>query len=98
MSDDNTTNTLSNTADLNYLVPVTIDKEPIIFEDNDATIEKASCTRTGLFQMLFKHRAVPLSNGKLAVESVNTVWYTSGKIVDPHFDFNDVCLVQLGHS
>jgi hypothetical protein len=104
MSDDSTTNTLSNTADLNYLVPVTIDKEPIIFEDNDATIEGILYevgrfyNRTGLFQMLFKHRAVPLSNGKLAVESVNTVWYTSGKIVDPHFDFNDVCLVQLGHS
>ena len=96
MSDDSTTNTLSNTADLNYLVPVTIDKEPIIFEDNDATIEGILYEvgrfykRTGLFQMLFKHRAVPLSNGKLAVESVNTVWYTSGKITDPR-DFNDVC-------
>ena len=95
MSDDNSS-TLSNNNDHNYLVPVTTDQEPIIFEDNDATIEGILYEvgrfykRNGLFQMLFKHRAVPLSNGKLAVDSVNSVYFTSGKITDPH-DFNDPC-------
>ena len=62
----------------NYLVPVTIDKEPITFNGNDATIEGTlyECgrfyKRNGLFQTLFAHRAVALSNGKLAVESPNT--------------------------
>ena len=76
---DETTSTLSNNTEHNYLVPVTTDKEPIIFEDNDATIEGILYEvgrfykRNGLFQMLFKHRAVPLSNGKLAIESVNSV-------------------------
>ena len=79
MSDDNIT--LSNTADLNYLVPVTTDKEPIIFEDNDATIDGILYEvgrfykRNGLFQTLFAHRAVALSNGKLAVESPNSVYF-----------------------
>ena len=97
MSDESTSTLSNNTnTDLNHLVPVTIDKEPIIFEDNDATIEGILYEvgrfykRNGLFQMLFKHRAVPLSNGKLAVDSVNTVYFTSGKIIDPH-DFDDPC-------
>ena len=95
MSDENTS-TLSNNTEHNYLVPVTTDKEPIIFEDNDATIEGILFEvgrfykRNGLFQTLFKHRAVPLSNGKLAIESINSVYFTSGKITDPH-DFDDPC-------
>ena len=36
----------------------------------------------GLFQLFFKHRAVALSNGRIAVESFNSVWFTSGKVTD----------------
>ena len=76
-SDD--TESLSTAITDNYLVPVTIDKEPIIFNGNDATIEGTlyECgrfyKRNDLFQPLFSHRAVALSNGKLAVESPNSV-------------------------
>ena len=93
-SDGNESLSTANTD--NYLVPVTIDKEPIIFNGNDATIEGTlyECgrfyKRNGLFQPLFSHRAVALSNGKLAVESPNTVYFTTGKIVDAH-DFDDPC-------
>ena len=56
-SDDSTLSTTDNNTD-NILVPTTTDKEPIIFEDNDATIEGTLyevgryCKRNGLFQML----------------------------------------------
>ena len=40
--------------------------------------------------MLFNHHAVPLSNGKLAVDSYNTAYFTSGKLMDAH-SFDDPC-------
>ena len=93
--DDSTLSTNTDNPD-NIYFPTSSDKEPIIFSDNDATIEGTLYEigryykRNGLFQMLFNHHAVSLSNGKLAVDSNNTVYYTSGKISDPH-SFDDPC-------
>jgi hypothetical protein len=44
--------------------------------------------RTGLFQSWFEHRAVPLPNGKLAIDSVEAVSFILGMIDDPR-DFDD---------
>ena len=72
MRDDDTRNSHYDHND-NILIPTTSDKEPIIFRDNDATIEgilyeiDRYYTRNGIFQSLLKHRAVSLSNGKLAI-------------------------------
>ena len=93
--DDSTLSTTDNNSD-NIYIPTTPDKEPIIYTDNDATIEGKlyevgrHFKRNGVFQMLFDHHAVSLSNGKLAVDSNNTVYYTSGKITDAH-SFDDPC-------
>ena len=79
MSNDDLTQTSTATT-TNNLIPVNIDREPIIFSDNDASLEGILYEvgrfykRTGQFQMLFKHRAVSLSNGKLAVESLNSAY------------------------
>ena len=79
---DNESSTLStNTSSI--LMPVTTDKTALIWDGNDATINGLlyECgqyyKRKGLFQQLIKHRTVSLSNGKLAVEDPNTVWFTS---------------------
>ena len=71
---DDDPSTLS-TNNTDPLVPIYTDKTPIQWDGNPAHI--AGCLydvgkffkRTGLFQMFLKHRAVPLSNGKLAVDS-----------------------------
>ena len=78
------------------LVPVYPDKTPIIWDDNPATLEGILYEvgqfyeRTGLFQMFFKHHAVPLSNGKLAVDSIQAVQFLTGALNDPH-DFDSPC-------
>ena len=54
------------------LVPTDQYKEPLLWDENLATIPgmlnaiKKYYTRTGLFGPLLEHRAVALSNGKLA--------------------------------
>ena len=79
-----------------YLQPVDIDKNPIILDGNPAHIEGIMFEvgkfyrRKGKFQQLFKNHAVLLSNGKLAVDSVNAVHFVSGLVKDPEtytFDF-----------
>ena len=56
----------------------------------------ASCTRSaatrrkGLFQPLLRDRAVALSNGRLAVEDPNTVYFVSGTIKETR-GFDDPC-------
>ena len=85
MSNDDLTQTSTATT-TNNLIPVNIDREPIIFSDNDASLEGILYEvgrfykRTGQFQMLFKHRAVSLSNGKLAVESLNSAYLLTGQL------------------
>ena len=84
-TDVNETSTLSHHTDNNFLKPVYTDQSPILWDGNDATIEGTLYEvgrffkRNGLFQTFLKHHAVPLSNGKLAVDSANAVYYTSGR-------------------
>jgi hypothetical protein len=60
------------TEHTDILVPVDPDKEPIEWDGNDAHIAGILYEvglyyeRQGLFQSLFEHRAVTLSNGKLS--------------------------------
>ena len=94
---DDITSTLStNTNTSSILIPVTTDKTALVWDGNDATINGLlyECgqyyKRKGLFQQLIKHRTVSLSNGKLAVEDPNTVWFTSSFANDPR-DFSNPC-------
>ena len=56
------------------LIPVLADGTPIIWDGNDAHIEGTLhdvgkyYLRVGLFQPLFRHRAVALSKGRLAMD------------------------------
>ena len=111
---DTNSNTLSHhTAHSDIYVPTTTDGTPIRWiGDNDATIDGTLYEvgrfykRSGLFQSYFRHHAVALSNGKLAIDSINSVYFISGKINDGH-DFDDPCpphgrtsrrLQRRGHS
>jgi hypothetical protein len=88
--------TLSNTID--KLVPVTSDGNPIIWTDDkyDAHIEGLLhevgkfYKRTGRFQTFFKQRATVLSNGKLAVDSLECVSFIANKIKDG-YSFENPC-------
>ena len=91
---DNETSTLStNTSSI--LIPVTTDKTALVWDGNDATINGLlyECgqyyKRKGLFQPLIKHRSVSLSNGKLALEDPNTVYFTTSMANDPR-DFGNL--------
>lgn len=90
--DDNDHGALS----ANILFPVSSDKSALQWDGNDANIlgllyETGRYYRkTGLFQTLIEHRAVALSNGRLAVEDPNTVHFITGAIDDPR-SFDDPC-------
>ena len=93
--DHDINNTYNSTA--NILIPSFPDKTPIIWEDGcDATISGILYevgryyTRTGLFQTYLKHHAVPLANGKLAIDHPNTAYWVSDKIKSNH-NFDDPC-------
>ena len=98
MSTTSTTNesNSANTVPSDILVPVDTDKEPIVCEDNDAyilgTLHEVGryYARVGLFQPHFAHRAVVLSNGKMAIDSVSAVSFTTGVFSDPR-SFDDPC-------
>ena len=91
--DDIDRSTLSNN---NVLVPVSSDKVPLEWDGNDATIlgllyETGRYYRNkGLFQPLILNRAVALSNGRLAVDDPNTVYFVTGDISDKR-SFDDPC-------
>ena len=94
---NNETSTLSNNTNTSsILIPVTTDKTALVWDGNDATINGLlyECgqyyKRKGLFQPLIKHRAVSLSNGKLALEDPNTVYFTTSMANDPR-DFGNPC-------
>ena len=71
-------------------VPTYTDKTKIIWDGNDASIAGLLYEvgrffkRTGQYQMLFKHRAVPASRNQLAVDDYNTVYFLTGKLSDTH--------------
>ena len=91
-NDENDRSTLS----ANILIPVSSDKTPLEWDGNDATIlgllyETGRYYRNkGLFQPLFQHRAVALSNGRLAVEDPNAVHFVTGAATDVR-SFDDPC-------
>ena len=92
---DNNTGTLSNNINTSsILIPVTSDKSALSWDGNDATINGLlyECVqyykRKGLFQPLIKHRTVSLSNGKLAAEDPNIVYFITSMASDPRH-FND---------
>ena len=80
--------TLSTADNTDPFIPKYTDGTPIQWDGNYAHIDGALYEtgryykRTGLFQLFFKHRAVALSNGRIAVESFNSVWFTSGRVTD----------------
>ena len=86
--DDNDRSTLSNHSD-SFLIPVTTDGTKLLWDGNAATIlgllfeVKRFFTRSGLFQMLISARAVSLSNGKLAIEDANSVYFVNGTLPPP---------------
>lgn len=81
--DPNNSSTLSQYTDNNLLKPVYTDhsRNHLGWQRRDHPIEGTLhevgrfFKRRGLFQTFLKHHAVPLSNGKLAVDSANTVYY-----------------------
>ena len=72
------------------LIPVSTDKVPLLWDGNDANIlgllyeTGRYYTNKGIFQTLLRHRAVSLSNGKLAVEHPSAVYFVTGQLNDPH--------------
>ena len=90
--DDSTEHTA--TADI--LQPIDLDKEPILWDGNNAKILGLldGCgkfyVRKGLLQPFFKHRAVLLSNGKTAVPSKLSIPFVMGDLDDTH-SFDDIC-------
>ena len=72
--DDEERSTLSNNS-VHSVFPCTPDKVPLVWDDNDATINGMLhelgrfLIRTGKHKVLLKYRAAQLSNGKLAVDS-----------------------------
>ena len=89
------TSTLSNNS--NILVPVDTDKNPLLWDGNDAHIEGLliECgkyyKRVGLFQPYFAHRAVALGNAKVAVDTPAAVSFITGIIDDDPRSFDDPC-------
>ena len=82
MSDHDDERTLSQHTD--KYMPITSDLIPLKWtDDNDAHLEGLLFEvgrfykRNALFQPFFKHHAAVLSNGKLAVDSVQAVFFTS---------------------
>ena len=91
----------------NPLVPTYSDKTPIIWDGNNAHIAGTLYEvgkfykRTGLFQLLLKHRAVRRASQWPHSRSLNPttpfVWFTSGKVADSlaggksSHDFDDPC-------
>ena len=95
MSDDaNESHTLS--TNNSVYIPVTADKLPLIWDGNDATIlgllfEVGRFYKNkGMFQQLLRHRAVALSNGRLAVEDASAILFVTGAIAETR-SFDDPC-------
>ena len=87
---------LPTSVNTDILVPLDQYKEPILWDENLATIPCILSAvgkylkRNGLFGPLLEQRAVALSNGKLAVDTVQAVYFASGKADDPR-NFDDPC-------
>ena len=84
------------TLSVSIYCPVSSDKAKLSWDGNDATIlgllheVGRYYRRKGLFQPLFRDRAVALSNGRLAVEDPNAVYFVTGTIKEAR-GFDDPC-------
>ena len=84
MSYDNSTES----TDIN--VPTDMQKEPLIWDGNDAKIKGLLfelgryLQRNSILQTYFAHRAVLLSNGKVAVPSISSIPFIMGDLEDSH--------------
>ena len=71
-----------------YLTPVTSEDDQIIWDNNPATLAgnlyetRMFWQREGLFQDFLLTGAVPMRNGRLAVDSDNAVYFLNGNIDD----------------
>ena len=87
----------TNTVNSDILVPHDTDKDPLMWNGNDAHIEGLliECgkyyKRVGIFQPFFAHRAVSLPSGKVAVDSLSAVSFITGIIDDDPKSFDDPC-------
>ena len=79
-------------------IPVDIHGNRIIWEDNPAYLSGALYEaseyykRTGAFMALIEDGAVPLSNGRLAIDHPSAIQFTSGRVVDAtSYDFYNPC-------
>ena len=88
------------TTDDNTDIPTDIDGDPISWKgDNYAQLEGALhefglyCERNNKFQLLFSHRAVTLSHGKIAVEDKATITFMTEETTlgAKKHDYNDPC-------
>ena len=83
-----TDDTIVNSVITDPLVPITSDKEPIKWDGNFATIlanifeTSAYHQRRGLFQPFVLNNAALQSNGRLAVDSLESVLFVTNTIVD----------------
>ena len=79
------------------MLSVTTDGTKLLWDGNAATILgllyeiKRFFTRSGLFQMLISTRAVSPSNGKLAIEDANSVYFVNGTLSAPSGTFELPC-------
>ena len=73
--------------------------EPIIWDKNAATIDgflheiDKYYVKSALFQSLIKHGSVLLPNGKVAVDSIASVYFLSGQVDDKR-SFEHPCPVS----
>ena len=87
MSD--TLSTTTPTEKTDKLVPIDTDKEPIVWDNNRATIEGVLDEvhkfhlKTDQFVDLTQHRAVPLPSGKLAIDNMQAHPFVQGVLNDP---------------
>ena len=71
------------TETTDILVPLDTDKQPIIWDGNDATMDGLLyeiglyVVRKQLFRDLLAHRGKTLSNGRMAVQDYSTVQFLS---------------------
>ena len=81
-----TANSTENSSTNDILVPTDLDGDPLIWDGNNAKILGLldACDkhyiRKGQFQPYFQHRAVLLSNGKIAVPSKATILFIMGEL------------------
>jgi hypothetical protein len=78
-------------------VPVYPNDDPIVWDDNNGSLDGILhdffkyLVTTGEHEMLFQHRAVPLRNGNLAVEDMQSCVFLNDPTVDDPHDFSDPC-------